>query len=208
MEKTGKFVTLEGCEGVGKSTQLKLLQEYCEKNSIAAIFTREPGGTPISEQIRSIILNKNNTEMHDITELLLYNASRAQHVRQLIVPALGQGKIVFCDRFCDSTMAYQGYARGLDKQIVDTLNRVAVGGIKIDLTIFIDVSPSVGFMRKGGASEDRLEQENLGFFNKVYDGFCQIAKAEPDRVVSIKAAGSKKETSNKIIKILKERGIL
>ncbi len=204
----GKFVTIEGCEGVGKSTQTRFLKEYCQKNGIDAFFTREPGGTPIAEQIRDIILDANNTELDSVAELMLYCSCRAQHTAELIKAKLAEGKIVFCDRYIDSTMAYQGYGRGLDKAMIDSFNKWAVGDVKIDLTIFIDLNPTLGFLRKGGACKsDRLEQAGNEFHEKVYKGFCEIAKKDSSRVKKVDASGAKMETHAKIIQLLKDSKI-
>ncbi len=207
--KRGKFITIEGCEGVGKSTQLRLLQEYCAKNGIEALFTREPGGCEIAEKIRNVILDADNREMTDMTELLLYCAARSQHTEQIIKPALARGVTVFCDRYSDSTAAYQGYARGIDIATVHALNAAAMGDVTVDYTIFIDVSPDAGFARKGGAQEtDRLECEALDFHRKVYAGFRAIAEKEPARFLCFAARGTKYETHAEIVRVLAERGVL
>ncbi len=147
--------------------------------------------------------------MDSLTELFLYSAARRQHTQEFIIPALKSGKIVFCDRYVDSTMSYQGYARGLDKNMISVLNGWAQDGADIFLTLFIDVNPREGFRRKGGADEsDRLEREGLDFHEKVYSGFKEIAKKEFDRVVCVKASGSKFETHAEIVKLLKEKGVL
>lgn len=204
----GKFVTIEGCEGVGKSTQLRLLKEYCEQNGIQALFTREPGGCAISETIRGVILDPDNAEMTDMTELLLYCAARSQHTQTVIGPALARGITVFCDRYCDSTAAYQGYARGIDIATVDALNAAAMGDVRIDCTVFMNVPPDRGFARKGGAQQsDRLERETLEFHRKVYEGFCDIARKNPDRFLCFSAEGTKFETHALIVQALHERGI-
>lgn len=206
---TGKFVTFEGCEGVGKSTQVKKLKEYLVSRGINAVFTREPGGTPISEQIRTIILDPENKSMDDVTELMLYAAARRQHTQEFIKPRLENGETVICDRYIDSTTAYQGYARGLGTETVENLNALAVGDVNIDLTIFLDLSPERAFDRKGGRDEgDRLENEKMEFHKRVYDGFCKIAEKYPGRVVRVDASGSKQQTHEKIIKTLIERGII
>lgn len=205
----GKFITFEGCEGVGKSTQMNLLKQYLETKNIDMLFTREPGGTNISEQIRAIILNPENEEMDDLTELLLYIAARRQHVAELIEPALTRGKLVVCDRFTDSTVCYQGSARGLCVKIIDELNDLALSSTKIDLTIFLDVNPELGFLRKGGADKsDRLEKERLDFHKKVYEGFKQLAEQKPERIVTIDASGTKAETHEKVVRALADRGII
>ncbi len=206
---TGKFVTIEGCEGVGKSTQVRKLKEYLSLRGIEAVFTREPGGTPVSEQIRGVILNPENKDMDDVTELLLYVAARRQHTQRFIKPELESGNIVFCDRYVDSTTAYQGYARGLGAEEVERLNALAVGDVKIDLTIFHDFPPEKTCARKGGRDTgDRLENEKMEFHKRVYEGFCKIAEKEPCRVVRLDASGAKEQTHEKIVKLLIERGII
>lgn len=204
----GKFITFEGCEGVGKTTQVRLLKEYCADNSVDAVFTREPGGTPISEQIRDIIMDNANGDMDPVCELMLYAAARRQHTVRIILPAINNGKTVFCDRYIDSTMAYQGYARGVDKSTVSALNDYAMGGMRPDYTVFIDVDPEKGFARKGGAAGDRLESENLDFHKRVYDGFRHIFAEQSDRALIIDASGTKYETHGKIIDALKQKGVL
>jgi dTMP kinase len=210
MKKTiGKFITIEGCEGVGKSAQTRYLREYCEKNGIEAVFTREPGGTESAEKIRNLILDSSNSGLDGVAELMLYGASRRVHVKELIEPALKAGKTVFCDRFTDSTLAYQGYGRGVDKAVIETLNGAASEGAEIYLTLFLDVDPVTGFARKGGANpDDRLERENAEFFKRVYAGFKELAARYPQRIVSIDASGTKYETHDKIVEILKSRNVL
>ena len=209
MKKTyGKFITIEGCEGVGKSTQMRFLKEYCEHHNIGAVFTREPGGTPTAEKIRSVILDPGNENMDNLTELMLYAASRRQHTAELILPALKNGKTVFCDRYTDSTLAYQGYGRGIDKKRIMQLNAWAAGEAAIDYTVFIDLPPSLGFKRKGGADKsDRLEREDLAFHEKVYSGFKQIEKANRKRFLSVNPDGDKYDTHHKIVALLKQKGI-
>ena len=204
----GKFITLEGCEGVGKTTQTQMLIEYCKAHNIDAVFTREPGGTPIAEKIRRVILDPDCAGMDNITELLLYAASRRQHTQQLILPALQKGKIVFCDRYTDSTLAYQGYARGIDKHIVRQINAFSTDGVLVDYTIFLDVKPSEGFSRlENRGYKDRLELEGIEFHNKVYEGFKAIEKENPARFISITAGGNAEQTHEAIIKGLKEKGV-
>ena len=203
----GKFITIEGCEGVGKSTQLKFLREYFEEKGVDAVFTREPGGTELAEKIRKVILDADNKEMTDVTELLLYAAARRQHTEQLIIPALKAGKVVVCDRYADSTTAYQGYARGIDVELIRSLNAVAMAGVKIDVTLFLDLPPEKGFARKGGADrKDRLENEKLSFHNKVYEGYLAIAAAEQDRVRRIDASKTADEVFESIKAVLEEIG--
>lgn len=205
----GKFVTLEGCEGVGKSTQLRLLQEYLERRGIDAVFTREPGGTAISEQIRAVILDKNNSEMDAVTELLLYEAARRQHTTQFIARRLEEGKLVVCDRYADSSVAYQGYARGIGADVVKKLNALATAGVKTDVTLFLDLAPEQAFCRKGGRDEqDRLENEKIEFHKKVYAGFLSIAQEERERFVRIDASGDKMQTHARIIRVLADKGVV
>ena len=147
--------------------------------------------------------------MDDVTELMLYAAARRQHTQEFIKPRLENGETVICDRYIDSTTAYQGYARGLGSETVENLNALAVGDVNIDLTIFLDLSPERAFDRKGGRDEgDRLENEKMEFHKRVYDGFCKIAEKYPGRVVRVDASGSKQQTHEKIIKTLIERGII
>lgn len=205
----GRLITIEGCEGVGKSTQLSMLKKYFEDNGMEAVFTREPGGTDISEQIRKIILDKNNVEMDDVTELLLYMAARRQHTVQLIKKSVEEGKIVVCDRYADSTMAYQGYARSVDKQMIAELSTYAQGDVKIDATLFLDLDPERAFMRKGGRDQsDRMENEKLSFHKEVYRGYKAIAESQPDRVITIDASVSAEEVFANIISELKKRNII
>ena len=204
----GKFITIEGCEGVGKSTQLALLKEYFASKGNDAIFTREPGGTPIAEQIRSIILNADNKELdgNEIMEIL--KIGKSPKLGQ-IIKALQEGKVVVCDRYADSTVAYQGFARNLDKQIIENLNKIAMAGVKIDLTLFLDLPPEKGFARKGGADKnDRLENEKIDFHKRVYEGFVAIAEKDKERVARIDSSVSKEEVFAQIISAIEKAGIV
>ena len=147
METRGKFITFEGCDGCGKSTQLKMLSDYLSENNIPHIFTREPGGGKISEAIREILLNGKNSEMTDECEALLYSASRVQHLHDRVQPALDKGELVVCDRYVDSSFAYQAYARGLGVDFIKKINDYAIENYSPDLTIFIDLSPEEAFLR-------------------------------------------------------------
>lgn len=200
------FVSFEGCEGVGKSTQLRLLKEYLEKTGQDAVYVREPGSTEISEQIRAVILDTKNTAMTDMTEALLYAASRAQLVREVIKPALEEGKLVICDRYVDSSVAYQGYGREMGADVIKQVNAPAIDGCLPDLTVFIDLSPENSWRKY--RTEDRLEQESNEFFNKVYSGFLSEIATSNGRIVPIKPDFDKNVTSNKIIALLRERGII
>ena len=201
--KKGKFITFEGCEGVGKSTQLKLLCEYFEANGIEGLFTREPGGTEISERIRGIILDINHGEMYAETELLLYEAARYQHTRQVIIPAIESGKTVVCDRYIDSTTAYQAYARGLDLSQVNWLNDFAMCGVSIDATVFLDAQP---FANTSRTADDRLELAGADFHDKVYGGFKSLQKES--RFIAVTTEEDKHVTHEKIVSELKKRGLI
>lgn len=205
MINRGMFISLEGVEGCGKSTQAKLLGEYARNLGYSVVLTHEPGGTPIAEKIREILLEPQNTDMTDVAELLLYLASRAQHVGQLILPALTEGKIVICERFSDSTLAYQGYGRGLDMDSLEQVDKVATGGLKPDLTLVLDLKTEEGFFRKRGEHWDRLENESIDFHNKVRTGYLAIARGSPQRVKVIDAQGTAGEVHLRIKKCVDER---
>ena len=164
----GKFITFEGCDGAGKSTQLAMLNEYLKKNDVPHVFTREPGGGKISEAIREILLNGKNAEMTNECEALLYSAARVQHLHDTVEPALSAGKLVICDRYVDSSFAYQAFARGLGEAFVSEINAYALKNYLPDATVFIDLTPEEAFARKHGADQnDRLEKAGLEF-RKVY----------------------------------------
>ncbi len=205
----GKLITFEGCEGCGKSTQTRLLKEYLEKNGVDFIIAREPGGTEISEKIRAVILDKNNKAMADECEALLYAASRAQIIKEVVLPALDDGKLVILDRYIDSSLAYQVYARGLSFDFVKKINSYCFEKCMPDLTIFMNVSPDEAFKRKGGVdAEDRIELAGIDFHRKVYNGYLELAKTFSDRIVPFDCKGTKLETNAKIIEYLKERGFI
>ena len=181
----GIFISVEGGDGAGKSTQLANIKQYMEERNISAVFTREPGGTEIAEKIRDIILDPANEGMEDLTEALLYAASRAEHVRKVIAPALEDGLVVVCDRFVDSSIAYQGYGRGLGK-VVEMINEPAVNGYIPDLTIFLDLEPEVAMGRISNRGHDRLETEAADFHERVHQGYLDmIAKEEEGGIFRI-----------------------
>lgn len=205
----GKFITFEGCDGSGKSTQLRKLSEYLQREGIPHIFTREPGGGKISEAIRAILLDGKNNEMTDECEALLYAAARAQHLRDRVQPALAEGKLVVCDRYVDSSFAYQAYARGLGVEFVEKINAFALSEFLPDLTVFINLSPEDAFKRKHGADEnDRLEQAGLEFHKRVYAGYLALAEKYPQRILSIDGKQSVEEIAAQVIAALKERGCI
>lgn len=202
------FLTIEGCEGVGKTYHTRRLKQYCADNGVDALFTREPGGSVVAEKIRNIILDPTNGDMTDLCEAFLYASSRAQHLQEIVIPALNKGKIVFCDRFVDSSYAYQGVARGLGLERVRRINELAVGEYMPQYTLFLDLEPRKAFARKGGAAkDDRLELLDIDFHQKVYEGYKQIAKTEPLRFIVIDASGDKDETFGRIIDALKRRKV-
>ena len=178
------FITFEGPEGSGKTTQINLLERYLKSSGIAVLKTREPGGSLIAEKIRKILLDPKNKAMAAQAELMLYLASRAQHVKDKIKPSLKKGIAVICDRFSDSTMAYQGFGRGFSKPLIENLNTFATQGLKPDLTFYIDINVNLGLRRarKRSGKKDRLESENSVFHNKVRKGYLAIAKKEPGRI--------------------------
>lgn len=204
----GYFITLEGCEGSGKSTQLQLLKEYLEKSGRKFAFTREPGGTPISEQIRRLLLDGKNVDMCNETEALLYAASRAQLVKTVILPSLAEGITVVCDRYLHSSLAYQAYARGLGFDFVYGVNRYAVDNCTPDVTLFLDIPPRRAFARKGGADAgDRIEQSGIEFHEKVYGGYLALAEKFPDRFVKINAEQPPEKVFEDILSALESKNV-
>lgn len=192
----GFFITLEGPEGSGKTTQVKILKEHLEKKGYSVLTTREPGGTAIGQQIRQLLLSPENGEMVEPTELFLYAADRSQHVEKVIKPALAAGKIVLCDRFIHSTMAYQGYGRSLDKDLIKYLNEQATGGLKPDLTILLDVEPALGLERAvGKKTGDRIEQEKEDFHQRVRTGFLELAQRDKESIKVVDAGLAKEKVA-------------
>ena len=205
----GKFVTFEGCEGVGKSRQIKFLEQYLTENNIKYYLTREPGGTEVSEQIRKVILDGKNVSMTDECEALLYAAARIQLLKQEIEPRLNRGELVLCDRYVDSSLAYQGYARGLGVEFIENINSYAIKNFTPDYTVFLNLPPEQAFKRKGGVDKtDRLELSGIEFHNKVYGGYLDLASKNPNRFIVIDASGEKEQTHQKIISALKEKGVI
>jgi len=201
----GVFISFEGIEGTGKSTQAKLASEYLREKGYSVVQTMEPGGTRISLKIRELLLSPENTEMDHVTELLLYNAARVQHIREVIKPALERGEVVITDRFSDSTVAYQGYARGIDLQLIDSLDRAATGRLRPDLTILLDVDTETGLARNKALNKrDRLELEDISFHEKVRKGFIQIAALEPERVKIVDCSESLEEVHRTAVKIISD----
>jgi dTMP kinase len=193
----GLFITLEGIEGSGKTTQAELLKDFLIRNGLGVVLTREPGGSPIGEEIRRILLDPSNSEMVPLAELFLYEASRTQHVEEIIRPALDSGKCVVCDRFYDASTAYQGTARGIGQETVMKLNLVATRGLKPDLTIVLDLPVADGLERLG-QDLDRIEGETIEFHEQVKRGYLEIAEREPERVKVVDATGTAHGTFEKV----------
>lgn len=187
----GKFITLEGSEGVGKSSNLQFIEQYLLDKNIEVITTREPGGTPLAESIRDIVLSPREEIMSDLTELLLIFAARAQHLSTVILPALERGAWVLSDRFTDATYAYQGYARGLPLDVIGQLESLVQKEIRPDLTVILDVEVHLGLERAMNRGElDRIESEKMDFFERVRNGYLSLAKKNPSRYRVIDAAPS------------------
>jgi len=208
----GFFITFEGIEGCGKTTQIKRLAERLSAAGHRTLLTREPGGCPISDKIRSILLDADNQAMVPLTELLLYAAARAQHVAEVIVPALDAGTIVLCDRFSDATLAYQHAGRGIERLTIDTLNALACQSVRPDLTVLMDCDVAIGLARAksrieaaSGPREERFELEANAFHQRVRDGYLGLAAAEPDRFVTVSAGGSIEEIAARIAGQVTER---
>lgn len=208
MSSRGLFITVEGIDGCGKSTQARLIAAALEAAGHDVLRLREPGGVKISEQIREILLDPANAEMGDVCELLLYEAARAQLVHQVIRPALAAGKTVVCDRFYDSTTAYQAFADGLDRNMVSQANELAVDGCRPDLTLVFDLPVEDALRRRSGReAEDRLELKGLEFQERVAAGFRAVAVDEPDRVKLIDAGGSIAEVFSGVAAELRSAGL-
>ncbi|BDV42570.1 thymidylate kinase [Geotalea uraniireducens] len=208
----GFFITFEGIEGCGKTTQLRRVATALEKQGFPVVVTREPGGCPIADAIRGILLDAANGAMVPTTELLLYAAARAQHVAEVIAPALAAGKIVLCDRFTDSTIAYQGYGRNLDRQMIQQLNALAVDTLKPNLTLLLDCPVKIGLGRAMQRiamleqnKEERFEQESLLFHERVRDGFLALAVAEPERFVVLDGSRTVEETETVVTEAIAAR---
>lgn len=201
------FITFEGSEGCGKTTQMGLLAEHLTRQGYPILTTREPGGTPIGEQVRAILSDLGNTAMHPRTEILLFQASRAQHVEQVIRPHLQKGGIVLCDRYADSTMAYQGYGyRLVDLDLLRTIIDFATGGLKPDLTLLLDLDVELGLRRRAlGGEWNRLDAYDLDFYQRVRQGYHAMAQAESQRWVIVDASQTPDQVQAEIRRVVLER---
>ncbi|MEA2104379.1 MAG: dTMP kinase [Candidatus Cloacimonadota bacterium] len=206
----GLFITFEGIEGCGKSTQAKLLAKNLTKAGYEILLTREPGGPQISEKIRDILLDNQNEEMYKLTEIFLYMASRSQHTFQWIKPALEEGKIIICDRYYDSTFAYQGAARNIPADIVKSINKIAILGTNPDTTFLVDVPVNVGLARinkltENGGNIDRLESESVEFHQRVRDSYLKLSEEYSERIAVLNGLEKVDSLQSKIQKMLKNK---
>jgi dTMP kinase len=206
------FITFEGVEGCGKTTQMRLLKERLTSAGHQVLATREPGGCPIADKMRAILLDSENIAITPLSELLLYAAARAQHVQEVIVPALERGETVLCDRFTDATVAYQGHGRGLDLATIEQLNELATGGLTPELTVLIDCPVEIGLSRalarieaSHGAREERFELESVRFHERVREGYLDLAATFPRRFVVIDGSGDVAQTEKLVIQALSKR---
>jgi dTMP kinase len=207
----GLFITFEGPEGSGKTTQMHLLARYLQAGGYEPLITREPGGTPIGDRVRAILLDPVHEEMAASTEFLLFSAARAQHVRQVIAPYLAQGGIVLCDRFADSSLAYQGYGYELDLAAVLSITEFATGGLVPDLSFYLDLPVEIGLRRKvGGDGDDwnRMEQKGIDYHQRVRAGYLAMTAQDPDRWVVVDATASLSDIQAVIQRAIGERGLL
>lgn len=201
----GRFITLEGIEGAGKSTVARLVCDWLAARSIGVRLTREPGGTPLAERVRQIVLERGEETLSPVTETLLVFSARAIHVENLIRPALARGEWVVCDRFTDATRAYQGSGRGVDAAWIDSLAGVVHGGLQPDCTLLLDLPPAVGLeraRRRSGVAADRFEAETEMFFTRVREGYLEVARREPHRVHVINAALELKQVEAQVVRVL------
>ncbi len=202
MVKRGYFITFEGADGCGKTTQLELLADYLKEKNKEVIVTREPGAKGLGEKIREILLNYDG-EVSDRCESFLFLADRAQHIDMIVNPAVEAGKIVLCDRHIDSSVAYQGYGRGLDIEQIDRLNMLATNGRRPDLTLVFDIDVETS-MKRVGKEKDRMESAGVEFFNRVREGYLELAKQEPERICVLDATKSIEEIHSEVVKIIEE----
>ncbi len=207
------FITLEGIEGSGKTTQLEHIVDYLKGKDCECIVTREPGGTRIGKKIRSILLDPDSRELYPMAELLLYMADRSQHINEVVIPHLASGKLVLCDRYYDATLVYQGYARGIDIEIIQRLHRWILKGLKPNVTLLLDLEPHIGLKRawkeidRGTRTglETRFEKETLRFHKKVRAGYLTLARNDPDRFEVVDASQTERQVRERIIHILDQK---
>lgn len=202
----GMFITVEGPDGSGKTTQLQLLESYLRMQGYEVVVTREPGGTTVGNRIREVLLSPDNHEMVPRVEMMLYAASRAQNVDQVILPALERGAIVLCDRFVDASIAYQGYGLGYDLEQIMEVNRFATKGVTPDLTFLFDLSPEAAKLRMTNRGQlDRIESRDESFHRRVYEGFMQLLTEYPERMIRIDSKGTIEDIHDEIVDVTLER---
>ena len=205
---SGKLIVFEGVEGCGKTSQMQLCYEWLQSSNIPVIVTRQPGGTALGLHLRRLLLEKTDNQKISVrTELLLYAADRYQHIEQFIQPNLAAGKIILCDRYIFSTIAYQGYGRSLDMDLINQLNSIATGGLASDLTFWLDVDVEVGLNRKRGDGDkfDRIEQEKIDFHRRVQQGYTALATSNPDTIIRIDGNLTKQAVQQEIQQVLEDR---
>ncbi|MGK7346007.1 MAG: dTMP kinase [Candidatus Nitrospinota bacterium M3_3B_026] len=206
----GLLITFEGVEGSGKSTQIKLLAERLRAAGRDVELAREPGGTPAGDAIRGILLDPRTDRLDPVTELLLFSAARRELAKNVIAPAITAGKIVLVDRFADSTMAYQGFARGLDRELISVMTNIVLGGVRPDLTIVLDMPAEEGLARANGridaegSEEARFEKESLEFHHRVRSGYLEIAGSDPGRVKVVEAAGEAEKIGEEVFRVVRD----
>ncbi len=200
------FITFEGIEGSGKTTQIRLLSEYLSGRGVQHLVTREPGGTEVGERIRALLLDPRSREMVPLTELFLYGAARSQHIEQVIEPAVAEGKVVLCDRFTDATVAYQGHGRGLPMNVIRVVNSLAAADVKPDLTILLDLDPEQGLARarsrnaaSGDSSATRFDDEEIAFHRRVREGYLELAREETSRIRVVSAELAPEKVKKQVI---------
>ena len=199
----GKFITIEGTEGVGKTTNIEFIQHWLNRRGVEFVSTREPGGTPLAEEVRELLLTPREEKVGDSTELLLMFAGRAQHLDQVILPALDSGTSVLCDRFTDASYAYQGFGREMDCSLITELEQIVQGDLRPDLTLILDIPVEIGLKRASERSApDRFEQEQIEFFDRVRQGYLKIAEENPERCAVIDASQSLDEVQASIEVVL------
>lgn len=202
----GLFITFEGPEGSGKTTHSRLFYEYLKRRGYDCVYTREPGGTRLGEAIRTVLLHSKDIAISDLAELFLFEACRAQIVKEVICPSLMQKKIVICDRFGDATISYQGYAGGIPASVIKKLNDTATGSLKPDITILLDIDTYTGLKRAASKGTDRMEKKDVNYHKKVRAGYLRLARENPGRIKVIKVAGSIDETQE-LVRCEAERAI-
>ena len=202
----GKLIVFEGVEGCGKTTQMHLCSQWLKSLGIPVMLTCEPGGTELGKSLRELLLSKSpHKPINEVTELLLYAADRAQHIQEGLKPNLAMGKYILCDRYTDSTVAYQGYGRGLDMNLINNVNQIATGGLTSDVTIWLDVDVEVGLLRKRGQAKlDRIEQETIAFHRQVQAGYADLYLSHPSSIIRVDGSGSQEVVQEVVQKILQK----